>query len=95
MYVPRKRGGRGLISCEGCIKSEVTNLGWYFRNTTETLLIGVRENGVLKTDGCTTKMDFKRNWHAQNLREWKEKKMYGQFVREMTIQLIWKNLGVS
>ena len=28
-------------------------------------------------------MDFKRNWNAQNLKEWKEKKMYGQFVREM------------
>ena len=60
LYVPRKRGS-GLINCEGCIKSEVTNLGWYFKNTTETLLIGARATTVSKTDGCTTKMDFKRN----------------------------------
>ena len=83
LYVPRTRGGRGLISCEGCIKSEVNNLGWYIKNTTEMLLIGARATGVLKTNGCTTKMDFKRNWNEQNLREWKEKRMYGQFVREM------------
>ena len=29
LYVPRKKGGRGLISCKNCIASEENNLGWY------------------------------------------------------------------
>ena len=26
----REMGGKGLISCEGCIRMEENNLGWYF-----------------------------------------------------------------
>ena len=71
------------MSSEGCIESEVNNLEGHIKNVTETILIGVRATGVLKNNGCTTKMDFKQNWNAQNLKEWKEKKMYGKFVRKM------------
>ena len=35
IYLPRKNGGRGLISCEYCIRSEENNLGWYVRNNVE------------------------------------------------------------
>ena len=28
LYVSRKEGGRGLVSCESTIKSEENNLGW-------------------------------------------------------------------
>ena len=28
LYVSRKEGGRGLVSCESTIRGEVNNLGW-------------------------------------------------------------------
>ena len=28
LYLHRKLGGRGLISCEGCVRTEGKNLGW-------------------------------------------------------------------
>jgi hypothetical protein len=38
LYLPRKHGGRGLISCERCVKTEVNSLGWYISNSDEYLL---------------------------------------------------------
>lgn len=29
LYLPRQKGGRGLISCEMCVKGEENNLVWY------------------------------------------------------------------
>ena len=29
IYVSRKKGGRGLISCENCNEHEKNNLAWY------------------------------------------------------------------
>ena len=31
-YVGRKKGGRGLISCENCVKTEINNLAWYIKH---------------------------------------------------------------
>ena len=38
LYVPRVNGGRGLISCEGCVRSEENSLGWYVKNSLDVLL---------------------------------------------------------
>ena len=38
LYVRRKEGGRGLVSCESKIASEENNLGWYLKNSNENLL---------------------------------------------------------
>ena len=35
LYLPREKGGRGLISCETCIRSEENSLGWYIENAVE------------------------------------------------------------
>ena len=37
IYLSREKGGRGLIRCEGCIRMEENNLGWYVRNSVELL----------------------------------------------------------
>ena len=37
VYLSREMGGSGLISCEGCIRMEENNLGWYVRNLVEAL----------------------------------------------------------
>ena len=33
LYMPREKGGRGLISCERCIRSEENSVGWYVKNS--------------------------------------------------------------
>ena len=38
LYVSRKEGGRGLVSCESTFRSEENNLGWYLKNSNESLL---------------------------------------------------------
>ena len=49
LYLTREKGGRGLISCEGCVRSEENNLGWYVRNSVESLIRGVRLARVMDT----------------------------------------------
>ena len=29
LHVGRKKGGRGLISCENCVNTKINNLAWY------------------------------------------------------------------
>ena len=32
VYLSRKMGGQGLISCEGCIRMEESNFQWHVKN---------------------------------------------------------------
>ena len=48
LYVSRKEGGRGLMSCESIIRSEENNLGWYLKNSSENLLQEVKDVRILK-----------------------------------------------
>ena len=83
VYVPRQKGGRGLISCEMCVKAEENNLAWYVRNSNERFMAGVRKIKILDREGAKEKNEFKRDRQNASLNRWKEKKMYGQFLREM------------
>ena len=38
LYVSRKEGGKGLMSCESKIRSDEHNFGWYLKNSSEDLL---------------------------------------------------------
>ena len=42
VYLGMELGGRGLISCEGCLRMEEYNLGWYVRNSVDALIEGVK-----------------------------------------------------
>ena len=46
IYVPRKKGGRGLTSCESCVRREEKYLSWYVRNGEEALLSKVGDSNV-------------------------------------------------
>ena len=41
-YVSREDGGRGLMSCEGCVRGEENSLEWYVRTSRDVLPQGVR-----------------------------------------------------
>ena len=84
LYLKRKHGGRGLISIETCVKSEKNNLGLYVRESNEILLKGLKKVGIVKTENLMKKEDFKKNSQNEFKNEWDEKRMDGQFVREIS-----------
>ena len=83
LYLKRHEGGRGLISIEHCVRGEENSLGLYVKNSAEKLIQGIRTSGTIETEGTTSKSEFKGQ-NAQELKQkWTEKRMYGQFIREM------------
>ena len=78
LYLPRSKGGRGLISCESCIRSEENSVGFYIKNAMEPLLEQVRMSGVIQTEECLPKEQYKKIKTTVKEQNWKEKKMYGQ-----------------
>ena len=83
IYVPRGKGGRGLISCEGCIRGEENSLGWYIRNSSEYILQVLSESNIIDTETSTEPEEFKKVAIDELKNKWREKRMYGQFVREI------------
>ena len=73
LYVSRVNGGRGLIGCEGCVKSEENSLGWYVKNSLEVLLQRVRATSVFRSEETVSKDEFKTSWKNAKLNSWKEK----------------------
>jgi len=67
LYVSRVNGGRGLISCEGCVRSEKNSLGWYVKNSLEVLLQGVRATSVIRSEETVSKDEFRTSWNNEKL----------------------------
>ena len=69
LYLKRKKGGRGLISIETCVRLEENNLGLYVRQSNEMLLKGIKKSVLSKlktlwkkkTSRKIAKMSFKKN----------------------------------
>ena len=99
LYLKQKRGGRGLISIEMCVRSDGNNLGLYVRGSNEALLRDVKKVGIVKNENLMEKEDFKKNSQNEFENKWHEKRMYGQFLREMSQEidkdLSWKWLVQS
>ena len=55
-------GGRGLISCERCIKIEENNLRWYVRNSKGPLIEGVKGSETIELNNSVNKKEFKQSW---------------------------------
>ena len=83
LYVPRKKGGRGLISCERSIRTEENNLGWYIKHSKEILLRKVGESGIVDTGAAKKPEEYKNETTQQQENMWKEKPMHGQYLRNM------------
>ena len=83
VYHSREMGGRGLISSEGCIRMEQKKLGWYVRNSVEPLIEDVKAAETIEYIDTVNKKEFKQSWMREEKELWKNKIMYGQFVREM------------
>ena len=83
LYLPRAMGGGGLISCEGYVTYEENNLCWYIKHSTESLLVQVRNSKIVDAASSVDKTEYKRNKINAGEQRWKNKKMYGQFCRDV------------
>ena len=77
------KGGRGLVGCENCIRSEENSLGWYLENATEELSVGAKIAGVIETDETVCKSEFRKRCTDEGLRKWRDIAMHGQLLRDM------------
>ena len=82
IYVPRKKGGRGVISCDSCVRREENNLSWYVRNSEEALLRKVGDSSVVNISEAVDVKEYKVEEVKGTENEWKQKRMHRQYVRE-------------
>ena len=79
LYIPRNLGGRGLTSVRDCVEEELLNIGKYVIDSSEKLL-KVAEEELKFVKRLPTVLVKERKKDRQ--REWKEKTLHGQFLRE-------------
>ena len=84
LYVRRKEGRRGQVSCESTTGSEENNLGWKLKNWNENLLQGVKHVTILKFRESVSKTDFKKPLNGKRIQNWKEKQIFGQFIKDIS-----------
>ena len=53
------------------------------KNSLEVLLQGERATSVIRREETVSKDEFKTSWNNEKLKSWKEKRLHGQFVREI------------
>ena len=82
LYVKRKEGGRGLMGVECCIKGEENRLG-YVVNSEENLIRDVATAETINTEDNVMSGEFKKQKKQELKRNQREKKMHGQYTREM------------
>ena len=58
-------------------------MGWYDKNSVETLIEGVNAAGTIEYNDTVNKKKYKQSWMREKKELWKNRRMYGQFVREM------------
>ena len=71
------------MSGESTVRSEENNIGWYLKNSNEILLQVMKHVRILKLRESVSKKDFKKSLNENRVENWKEKQMYGQFIRDM------------
>ena len=59
LYVGRKNGARGLISCETCVKTEINNLAWYIKHARGPIESTVRDLGTVNTEEAIAPREYK------------------------------------
>ena len=79
LYIPRKEGGRGLISIEDCVELAVRGLELYVHGSEERLIQAARGD---KIDGLEAASVLKRSKNEKRLKDWEEKVLHGQYFRQ-------------
>ena len=65
------------------VRSEENSLGWYVKGSDESMLKAVARDGTIETEATILPEEYKKKQIQDRERNWVEKKMYGQYAREM------------
>ena len=79
LYIPRKEGGRVLISIEDCVELAIRGLEVCIYGSEERLIQATRGD---KTDGLEAASVLKRSKKEKRLEDWEEKVLHGQYLRQ-------------
>ena len=79
LYIPRKEGGRGLISIEDCVELAIRGLEVYVHGSEERLIQAARRD---KIDGLEAASILKRSKKEKRLEDWEEKALHGQVAAQ-------------
>ena len=79
LYVPRKKGGRGLTSIEDCVDLAIRGLEVYVHGSQERLIQAARGD---KINGLEAASVLKRSKKEKRLEDWEEKVLHGQYLRQ-------------
>ena len=79
IYIPRKEGGRGLLSIEDTVDLAKLGLKSYVRNSFERLLVAARQIEDCQGESV---IEFKNRKKIERQQEWKDKTLHGQFLRQ-------------
>ena len=77
--IPRKEGGRGMISIADCVKLAIRGLDVYVHESEERLIRAARGD---KIDGLEAASVLKRSKKEKRLEDWEEKAIHGQYLRQ-------------
>ena len=78
LYIPRKEGGRGLISIEDCVELAIRGLEVCVHGSEERLIQAARGD---KINGLEAASILKRSKKEKRLEDWEEKVRHGQYLR--------------
>ena len=79
LYIPRKEGGRGLISTEDYVELAIRVLEVYVHESEEWLIQAARGD---KIDGLEAVSVLTRSKKEKRLEDWEKKVLYGQYLRQ-------------
>ena len=79
LYIPRKEGGRGLISIEDCVELAIRGLEVYVHESEERLIQAARGDRI---DGLEAASVLERSKKEKRLEDWVEKVLPGQYFRQ-------------
>ena len=80
LYQKRKEGGRGLISVQECVISEMKGLNDYIRESNEEMLKAVVKEETIKNG--ESKKDYIRRVREERKETWYKGELQGQFVQK-------------
>ena len=73
LYIPRKEGGRGLISIEDCVELAIRGMEVYVHGSEERL---IQAAGGDMTDGLEAVSVLKRSKKEKRLADWEKKVLH-------------------
>ena len=80
LYLPRSKGGKGLLSLGECVNAEKKSLGQYLKMNEDEWLISAWEEGLIKEDECSH--IYREGTSKSGMEDWQNKPMHDQFLRQ-------------